>query len=246
MKVTVENNIKIINLGEKGPNLLSVELQKKIIEEFNPNNCKAIIFKGNNKIFSAGLNLKHLMSSDKEGVKEIFEIFGTLLQTIRKFPGPVISIVSGHAIAGGCLLALACDYRYGMFGLHRMGLNEMALGLDLPKPILDIITHNINRNHLFEVSTQCKLYSPRMAFDRGLINEYISNPFIGKKLATKSALKKAINLSNFYIQAGEPFSRLKKSLLDGTEFNSELLVENWFNKTTQKKISSILEKLSNK
>ena len=47
--------------------------------------------------------------------KEIFEIFGTLLQTIRKFPGPVISIVSGHAIAGGCLLALACDYRYGMF-----------------------------------------------------------------------------------------------------------------------------------
>ena len=74
----------------------------------------------------------------------IFKTLRELLVASRNFPGPVISIVSGHAIAGGCLLALASDYRYGVHGMHRMGLNEMAIGIDLPPDMLSIISHTIN------------------------------------------------------------------------------------------------------
>ena len=185
MNITVENDIKIINMGEKGPNLLSVSRAKALIAELNYDECKAVILMGNEKVFSAGLNLKDLMSA--KDPKEVSLIFGTLrdlLVSFREFPGPVISIVGGHAIAGGCLIALASDYRYGMFGMHRMGLNEMAIGIDLPPDMLSIISHSIGRENLFEVATQCKMYSPKQAYKKGLINEYIGNPFIGKNRET--------------------------------------------------------------
>ena len=192
MNITIENDIKVINMGEKGPNLLSVTRAKELIAELNYDECKAVILMGNEKVFSAGLNLKDLMGA--KDPKEVALIFGTvadLLKSFREFPGPVISIVGGHAIAGGCLIALASDYRYGMFGMHRMGLNEMAIGIDLPPDMLSIISHSISKENLFEVATQCKMYSPKQAYKKGLINEYIGNPFLGKKRATSEALKRA-------------------------------------------------------
>ena len=172
MNVTIENEIKIIRMGDKGPNLLSVDRVKKIIKELNYNECKAVIILGNEKVFSAGLNLKDLMSAkERKEVSLIFGTLGDLFTSCREFPGPVISIVGGHAIAGGCLLALASDYRYGIHGTHRMGLNEMYIGIDLPPDMLSIISHSISRDNLFEVATQCKMYTPSQAHKKGLINE---------------------------------------------------------------------------
>ena len=247
MNITIENDIKVINMGEKGPNLLSVTRAKELIAELNYDECKAVILMGNEKVFSAGLNLKDLMGA--KDPKEVALIFGTLadlLKSFREFPGPVISIVGGHAIAGGCLIALASDYRYGMFGMHRMGLNEMAIGIDLPPDMLSIISHSISRENLFEVATQCKMYTPKQAYKKGLINEYIGNPFIGKKRATSEALKRAKKLAGFYINAGEPFVRLKQSLMHETDFDYEILISNRFSAETQAKIKKVMSALAKK
>ena len=247
MNITIENDIKIIRMGDKGPNVLSVSRAKEIMAELNYDECKAVIIMGNEKVFSAGLNLKDLMNAkDASEVSLIFNTLRDLLVSFRKFPGPVISIVGGHAIAGGCLMALASDYRYGMFGMHRMGLNEMAIGIDLPPDMLSIISHSIGRENLFEVATQCKMYTPKEAYKKGLINEYIGNPFIGKKRATEEALKRAKKLSKFYINAGEPFVRLKKSLMHDAEFDYEVLIDNWFSSETQAKIKKVVSTLSKK
>ena len=50
MDVKVENEIKIIRMGDKGPNLLGVERAKEIIKELNYNECKAVIILGNDKV----------------------------------------------------------------------------------------------------------------------------------------------------------------------------------------------------
>ena len=243
MNIQFDGPIKFIHLGDAGPNLLTLKRQQELIKELDYTTCKAIVFLGNNKIFSAGLNLIDLANASEDEVSEIFQTFMHLLISIRNFPGPVFSIVSGHAIAGGCLLALACDHRYGVFGFHRMGLNEMALSLDLPKSIFSILSTTINPNYLFEIASQCNLYLPGQAFKRGLINEYIKNPFIGKKKATELALMKAKKLANFYIDAGEPFCRLKKTFTDNSNFDHNVLVKNWFSSKTQDKVKTALRVL---
>ena len=247
MKVFVENDIKTINLGKKGPNVLSVDRAKEIIKELNYDDCKAVIIMGNEKVFSAGLNLKDLLAAKKASeVSIIFKTLRELLVACKEFPGPVISIVGGHAIAGGCLLALASDYRYGMHGMHRMGLNEMAIGIDLPPDMLKIISHTISKDNLFEVATQCRMYTPKQALEKGLINEIVGNRFTSKKKATDKAYSKAIKLAKFYIDAGEPFVRLKKSLNKETSFDYQILIDNWFSSQTQEKIKKVVASLNRK
>tara|TARA_Y100000768_G_scaffold353061_1_gene305077 strand:+ start:2676 stop:3419 length:744 start_codon:yes stop_codon:yes gene_type:complete len=247
MKVFVENDIKTINLGKKGPNVLSVDRAKEIIKELNYDDCKAVIIMGNEKVFSAGLNLKDLLAAKKASeVSIIFKTLRELLVACKEFPGPVISIVGGHAIAGGCLLALASDYRYGMHGMHRMGLNEMAIGIDLPPDMLTIISHTISKDNLFEVATQCRMYTPKQALEKGLINEIVGNRFTSKKKATDKAYSKAIKLAKFYIDAGEPFVRLKKSLNKETSFDYQILIDNWFSSQTQEKIRKVVASLNKK
>ena len=52
MNIIIENDVKIIQMGDKGPNLLSVDRAKKIIQELNYNDCKAVIFLGNDKFLA--------------------------------------------------------------------------------------------------------------------------------------------------------------------------------------------------
>ena len=127
-----------------------------------------------------------------------------------------------------------------------MGLNEMYIGIDLPPDMLSIISHSISRDNLFEVATQCKMYTPSQPHKKGLINELIGHRLTGKKRATSQALKKAKELAKFYIDAGEPFVRLKQSLMHDTNFDYEILIDNWFSSETQAKVKAVVSSLSKK
>ena len=81
---------------------------------------------------------------------------------------------------------------------------------------------------------------------KGLINELIGHRLTGKKRATSQALKKAKELAKFYIDAGEPFVRLKQSLMHDTNFDYEILIDNWFSSETQAKVKAVVGSLSKK
>ena len=79
MNISIQNDIKMIEMGDKGPNLLSVDRADKIISELSKKDCKAVILLGNEKVFSAGLNLKHLQKAkDADEVSLIFKTFATI------------------------------------------------------------------------------------------------------------------------------------------------------------------------
>ena len=127
-----------------------------------------------------------------------------------------------------------------------MGLNEMAIGIDLPPDMLSIISNTISKNHLFEVATQCRMYTPTQALEKGLINEIVGSRFTRKKKACAKALEKAKDLAKFYINAGEPFVRLKQSLMHDTDFDYQILIDNWFSAETQEKVNSVMSSLNKK
>ena len=83
MNVSIENDIKIIQMGEKGANVLSVTRAKEIMAELNYEECKAVIIMGNEKVFSAGLNLKDLMNATD--ATEVSLIFNTLRDLLVSF-----------------------------------------------------------------------------------------------------------------------------------------------------------------
>ncbi len=83
-------------------------------------------------VFCPGLDLKRLDGEPRDVVRRVMETFSGVLRRLATYPGPTVAAVAGHAIAGGCLLAAACDRRVMARSGARIGLAEINLGIPVP------------------------------------------------------------------------------------------------------------------
>jgi enoyl-CoA hydratase len=80
------------------------------------------------RYYMAGADIKMMASSTPEGGEEAFR--NSPFAIVERTPKPVIAAISGHALGGGCELALCCDYRFMVDdGRSTIGLTETSLGL---------------------------------------------------------------------------------------------------------------------
>lgn len=96
--------------------------------------AQALVLTGTDRIFSAGVDLARLLENDLDYTRAFVTELDALVQTLFELPMPVIAALTGHTIAGGCLLAAACDYR--IMGQGRIGVTESLVGLPIPRPAL--------------------------------------------------------------------------------------------------------------
>src|SRR5207245_4150605 len=86
-------------------------------------------------------------------------------------PKPTVAMVNGHAIAGGLVLALACDYRLGLDGDYKIGLNEVAIGASYPKVALEITRLRLAHQRASELLLGAALYPAGQAIRLGVVDE---------------------------------------------------------------------------
>ena len=91
-----------------------------------------VIASANPKLFCAGLDVGDVFAYDPDTMRRFFDRFVSLLDDLRSLPKAVVAAVSGHAYAGGALIALASDFRVMGDGDFGFALNEVDLGLVLP------------------------------------------------------------------------------------------------------------------
>src|SRR5207253_2771778 len=92
----------------------------------------AVVIAGRAGVFSAGLNLKLLPTLPPAELARTMVAFGRTMLRVFTFPIPTVAAVSGHAIAGGAMLASACDLRFMAGGPFRLHPNQVAIGPALP------------------------------------------------------------------------------------------------------------------
>ena len=94
-----------------------------------------------------------------------------LLRAIASSPVPIVAAITGHAPAGGTVLALFCDYRIMAQGDFRLGLNEVAVGIPLPPVILGGLRRLVGARAAERLGVSGALISPEQALAVGLVDE---------------------------------------------------------------------------
>jgi enoyl-CoA hydratase len=131
---------------------------------------RGIVLTGYDGYFSAGLDLVELYDLTPPAMDAFVTDFDRVMLRVFAEPRPVVAAINGHAIAGGCILALACDARVMTDGDGRMGLNEIRLGLPFPAAALEIARHAVPAEHLEAILYGGQLYGPGEALARGLVD----------------------------------------------------------------------------
>ena len=130
----------------------------------------AVVIAGRPGVFSAGLNLKVLPTLPPAEFRTTMLAFGQTMLRVFTFPLPTVAAVSGHAIAGGAMLAFACDLRWMAAGPFRLHLNEVAIGLALPTWAIVLAQSAIPRRWHTEAILHARAYSPDEALERGIVD----------------------------------------------------------------------------
>ncbi len=159
-------------LDGPGKNALSTKMMESILARLDEARGDAVMFSSKNDAFSAGLDLKEIASMDAVAMARFVDLVERLMERIYDYPAPTVACVSGHAIAGGCVITLCCDHRVMTSNERaRIGLNEVALGLVFPPKIFRIVSHRVPPRSLHEVILRSALHAPKDALRLGLIDE---------------------------------------------------------------------------
>ena len=162
-----------ITLDDGKANVMSVPFFDRIAEALDRaerDHARAVLFAGRPGMFSGGLDLKLMPTLSPPELRTLAREFAHTMLRIFTFPAPTVAALTGHAIAGGAILALACDRRVATDGPYRLHVNEVAIGIPVPTWMALIAMAGIPPAFHVEAILHARAYSPREASERGIVH----------------------------------------------------------------------------
>jgi enoyl-CoA hydratase/carnithine racemase len=165
-----------IRLDGPGKNSLGTAMLTHLVAELREAAGAPVLLTGAGDAFSAGLDLKEVHALEGEGMLEFLRLLERAVAALFLYPGPTVALVNGHAIAGGCVLTLACDHRVAPANPKiKIGLNEVALGLRFPPRILAMVKQRVPRRFHTAVLLGAQLFDPVGALQAGIVDEVVED-----------------------------------------------------------------------
>ena len=156
----------------------SLAAVERALDEATGGRARGIVLTGYERFFSAGLDLVTLYALERDAMDGFMAWFDAVMLRVFAFPRPVVAALGGHAVAGGAVLALACDARVMGAGAGRFGLNEIRLGVPFPASALEIVRYAVPARSVEAALYDGELVDPRAALGRGLVTEVVDGDVV--------------------------------------------------------------------
>ena len=194
--VSKDGEIATLTLGRGKVNALNEPMVKEITKSFEDletdNEVKSIIFTGSGKFFSFGFDVPEFLSYPKNDFIRYLEKFSNLYTYVFRLPKPIVAALNGHTIAGGCMLATACDLRLMVTGKARISLNEITFGAPVFAGCLEMLRYCVGSRNAQSIVYSGALYSAEQALQLGLVDRVSSEDDLAedaRKVAQELAQK---------------------------------------------------------
>ena len=179
------DNVLCISVDDGRANAFSLSLLLAISEELAAAEADpdigAVVLAGNQKVFFAGFDLDVINSGDPKAIAEMVSSGGALIRQAYGASVPVVAACTGHAVAAGALMLCGCDYRVGVDGPVKIGLNEVAIALTLPRWALLIVSERLSKRHLQVSVVNAQIVDGPGAVDAGFLDEVTSQHQVVKR-----------------------------------------------------------------
>ena len=202
---TYNDGVATIAMDDGKANVLSHTMWEELEAAFDQaeKSGAIVLFKGRDGIFSGGFDLKEMAKGPEQAI--LLTARGSkMARRILAFPTPVIAVSTGHCIAMGAFLMLACDYRLGADGAFKTGLNETLIGMTMHNFGIELARYRIPANYFNRCVINAEIWSPIEAITAGFYDQIVP----------------AEQLNQASKMAAKGFSQLNMTAFNGTKNKS--------------------------
>lgn len=248
--VSVQDKIAYVRLNRGSSNAINSEMVLELTDMIKnleaDDQIGGVILTGKEGFFSAGLDLIELYDYNEVQIKTFWNDFLTMVSALVGFKKPLISAISGHSPAGGCVLAICSDYRIMAEGKYIIGLNEVPVGIIVPDSIFHIYAFWLGQAKAYQSLLEGKLYRADEALSIGLVDELVE----GKSLLTAAQRKMRQYIGFDWTTWQQSKQNLRKELLEKVRADQsetlETMLKQWWSPSTRSILHTIIQNLQKK
>ena len=244
--------IRELRLARPPVNALDTELCRQLIHAIElamAEDAHGIVLSGSERIFTGGMDVPHLLShgDDKHKLLDTWNAFFGAVRTLAESRIPVVAAITGHAPAGGCVLALCCDYRIMARSPDparpfAIGLNETQVGLVAPEGIQQLLRRVVGIYRAERLLVAGELVPADRALEIGLIDELVAgNEVVPRAVAW---LQRLLQLPTHPMLQTRGIARSDLvAALHPDNIQMDRFIEAWYAPDTQTALQALIAKL---
>lgn len=246
ISIEIHNDVAIISLHREVTNALDLNLLNLLaetLERMNTDSISSLILtSSNDKFFSIGFDIPQLFEFTKKDFEHFFQTFNRFSLDLYTYPKPTIAAITGHAIAGGCILALCCDYRFIAEGRKLMGLNEIKLGVPVPYPADCILRQLVGSRNAREILNTGEFYQPEKLLKMGMVDRVLPPEQVLPRALEKAELLGAMPQEAFAMIKRNRVEYVEAHVLTCLAEKEHLFIERWYSNEVRQRLREAIEK----
>jgi 3,2-trans-enoyl-CoA isomerase len=238
--------VRELQLARPPVNALDPVLLTRLVGAVNDapaSGAAAIVVSGSPGVFTAGLDIPTLLQLDREGMAAALDVFFGAMEALAASPIPVAAAITGHSPAGGLVLALFCDWRVMAEGPYGIGLNEVRVGIPMPRVIADAAAWLVGSGPAAQLCTTGRMLTPDEALRIGVVDRLAPlSDVVGEALRWCDELaglpKRAVTVTRRTVRAG-----LVELVRSSRRDDQARLLDEWFRPETQGPLRQLVAQL---
>jgi len=241
------DKVAVIKLDRGVTNALNLQLVSELAEALGrvkgDSNVRGLVLSSaNEKFLSIGFDIPQLFELAEEDFRFFYRTFNRLCLDLYTLPKLTVAAITGHAIAGGCILALCCDYRFIAQGRKLMGLNEIKLGVPVPYPADCILRDLVGVRHARQMVDSGEFYGPEALCHMGVVDQALPLEQVLPESIEKARLLGALPQEAFALVKRNRVEAVKAQALAHLEEKEQFFVERWYSAEARGRLKGATEK----
>ena len=247
MSVDYTDTVAIARLTRGVTNALDLELVNELgalVEKIEHDAGVSALVLGscNDKFFSIGFDIPHLFDLSRQDFAIFFSEFNRMCQRLFTLPKPTVAAITGHAVAGGCILALCCDYRFIADGKKLMGLNEIKLGVPVPYLADCVLRDIVGTRYARDMLDTGEFHMPADSLRMGPVDEVLSLGDVMAKAIEKARRLGASLSEAFALIKQNRVEEIAQRVLAQREEKERLFVDRWYSDAARQRLGEAIAK----